>query len=94
LSEQLVSRHFEDTFRTRRKSQLHFAAKYNFKLLQNANSFCCKTPGVFCSKTKLQIAAKRKRKLQQNENTDPYNPENPQSRNNGPVSESEIICGI
>ncbi len=87
MPEQLVQRHFEDTSRTRRKRQLRFAAKCKFKLQQNTNSFCGKTPGVFCSKTKLQVAAKRKRILQQNENTRPHNPKNPEPRNNRPINE-------
>jgi len=84
MQEQLVQRDFEDTFRTRRKRQLRFAAKCKFKLQQNTNSFCGKTPVVFCRKTKLQVAAKRKRILQQNENTFPYNP---LLRNNRPINE-------
>ncbi len=92
--EQPIHRHFEDTIKTRRKSQLRFAAKCKFKLQQNTNSFCRKTPGVFCGKTKLQVAAKRKRILQQNENTRLYNPKNPESLNNRPLNEFVIIRAI
>jgi len=42
----------------------------------------------------LQVAAKRKRILQQNENNGLYDPEHPQSRNNRPINKSRIIRAI
>ena len=58
MEEQLVHRHFEDTFRPRRKRQLRFAAKCKFKLLQNTGPILQQNEVANCSKTETHFAAK------------------------------------